>query len=121
MNRQQLEARKRALVAESEAYRQTLQLQVAQVQLQAEHLKRRLKLILFAQPLVALLPLGFKLLVGRKARATGNSNGKLGGIISAAMMGWRVARRFGPIFSAFRRRARQRRFERRSRAASEGL
>jgi hypothetical protein len=121
MNRQQLEARKRALVAESDAYRQTLQLELAQLQLHAEHLKRRLRLIIFAQPLLALLPLAIKLIAGRKSRLTSNSHDRLGGIINAALAGWRLARRFAPLFRSLRRRVRQRRFERRTRAASDDL
>jgi hypothetical protein len=110
MNRQQLEARKRALVAESEAYRQTLQLELAQLQLHAAHLKRRFRLVLLAQPLVALLPLVIKLVTGRKARIEGNSRSKFGGMLNAALIGWRLARRFAPMFNSFRRRPRPRRF-----------
>jgi hypothetical protein len=121
MTRQQLEAKKRALVAESEAYRQTLQLELAQLQLHAEHLKRRFRLILLAQPLVALLPLVIKLVAGRKARIERNSRSKFGGMLNAALIGWRLARRFAPLFSAFRRRSRERSFERRERAASGEL
>ena len=110
MNRQELEARKRALVAESEAYRQTLRLEVAQLQLHAEQLKRRFRLILFAQPLVALLPLVIKLVVGRKARIERNSRSKFAGMLNAALIGWRLARRFAPLIGAFRRRGRQRGF-----------
>jgi hypothetical protein len=120
MNRQQLEARKRVLVAESEAYRQTLRLEVAQLQLHAEQLKRRFRLILFAQPLVALLPLVIKLVTGRKARIERNSRSKFGGMLNAALIGWRLARRFAPLISSFRRRARPRGFasDHRARAAS---
>lgn len=118
MNRQELEARKRALVAESDAYRQTLQLEFAQLQIHAEHLKRRFRLILLAQPLVALLPLIIKLVTGRKARIERNSRGKFGGMLNAALIGWRLARRFAPLFNALRRRNRERRFasDRRERA-----
>ena len=120
MNRQQLEARKRALVAESEAYRQTLQLELAQLQLHAAHLKRRFRFILLAQPLLALLPLVIKFVTGRKSHLEGNSRSKLGGLFKAALLGWRLARRFTPLFSALRRRAREPRFasDRRERAAS---
>jgi hypothetical protein len=120
MNRQQLEARKRALVAESEAYRQTLQLEFAQLQLHVEQVKRRFRLVLLAQPLVALLPLVIKFVAGRKAAAERNSRSKLGGMLNAALIGWRLARRFAPMFSALRRRAGERKFasHRRERAAS---
>jgi hypothetical protein len=121
MNRQQLEARKRALVAESEAYRRTLQLEFTQLQIHVEHLKRRFRLVLLAQPLMALLPLVIKLVAGRKGRTERNSRSKFGGILNAALIGWRLARRFAPMFSAFRRRHRERKFasDRRARAASE--
>ena len=121
MNREQLEAKKRALVAESEAYRQTLQLELTQLQLHAEHLKRRFRLILFAPPLVALLPFVIKLVAGRKSHVHQNSGSKLGGIINAALVGWRLARRFTPLFSTLGRRARQRRSDRGARAASGDL
>lgn len=104
MNREQLEARKRALVAESEAYRETLRLDLAQLQLQVAGLRRRLQLVAIVPAALGLLPMIIRL-IRPKASQQKSSSG-LGKFLTAALAGWRLARRFAPLLSSLRRHRR---------------
>ena len=91
-----LEAKKRALVAESEVYRQTLTLEIQNLRLYGARMRRKFILLRFANPL--LLTAGtlfgsrlFRSGVKRKRR------GKWSRLFGAGLMGWRLYRQFGPM------------------------
>lgn len=118
MNRQQMEAHKRALVAESEAYRETLRLDLAQLQLHATQLRRRFQLVALVPTALALLPVLMRLF--RPGQPQGKPKAGVAGFLSAALAGWRLARRFGPVVSSLRRHARRNGFRpRHQRSATE--
>ncbi len=111
----QLEARKRALVAESEVYRQTLTLEIQNIRLYSARIQRNFAILRLANPvlLAAGSMLGARLLrrgggggVRRKRR------GKWSRLFGASLMGWRLYRQFGPTLQGLF-------FNRRSRSQSE--
>jgi hypothetical protein len=108
MNRRELEARKRALVAESEAYRETLRLELNQLQLHAAHVKQRMRLVALAPAGLALLPVIIRFIRRRSSRDKPRSWAAR--LFTSAVAGWRLARRFSPVISAFRERVRRRKF-----------
>ncbi len=95
----QLEARKRALVAESEVYRQTLKLEVQNLRLYAVRFQRKLGFFSPANPLMMALPFGLSFLRFRGPRwFQRKRKWRRPGFIGALWLGWRLYRRFGPLF-----------------------
>ena len=86
-----LEARKRALVAESEIYRQTLKLEVQNVRLYAVGFKRQYAMFRTLQPLLMLgLPFAGSLF-GRRSRRLG--------LFRKALIGWKIFKQLSPWIS----------------------
>jgi len=91
-----LEARKRALVTESEVYRQTLKMELQNFQLYAAAAGRNLNKF---KSLLTIIPIGGSLLgllfaglFRRNRRPAG-----LSGLWPTALMGWRFYQKFGPM------------------------
>jgi hypothetical protein len=93
----ELEERKKALVAESEVYRQTLTLEIQNLRLYGVRMQRKFTLFRLANPLLLLVGslLGSRFLGARFAR---KRRGKWSRIIGASLLGWRLFRSFGPLF-----------------------
>jgi hypothetical protein len=97
----EIEAKKKALAAESELYRQTLKLQIHNLSLRATGMKRRYTLF-NSPPLMRLLPMisallgspvGRMLLPKRRARWLR--------LATAALIGWQAYRKFAPLVQGF--------------------
>ncbi len=89
----ELEARKKALAAESEVYRQTLKLEARNFWLYGLSAKRKLTQPRFWNPWVLIGPAlaGFWLRRRRKRRSSFQR------IASGALLGWRLYRKFSPL------------------------
>ncbi len=95
---EELQARKRALVAESEVYRQTLGLEIQNLRLYSVQLQRKLSRFAPSNPLWLLAaPLAGLLLRGRRRGWRG--------MIGTALLGWRVYKRVRPILSMLFKRS----------------
>ncbi len=99
-----LQARKRALVIESEVYRQTLMLEVQQVQVRARAVRRRLAT--FGSPLFLLAPLIGPWLARARARVVqrvvfGKQPFGWRRLALGAWTAWRLYRQFSPIARNF--------------------
>jgi len=90
-----LEARKRALAAESEVYRQTLKLEIQNLRLCGIRAKRKFS---FFGALNPLLTLGGPL---AGAMLGGKGRGPLFRCIKSAVVGWQLYRKLGPLIEAF--------------------
>lgn len=92
-----LEARKRALIAESELYRQTLSLEIQNIKVYGARWRSRFALLRLANPLILLAGsfIGGRFL-GR-ASSRRQRRGKVSRMIGASLMGWRLYRRFSPL------------------------
>ena len=92
----ELEARKKALVAESEIYRQTLQVEVRNIQLSVAGTTRKLS---HFKSLFAIVPVGSSLLgmliAGLFRRKKRESSGLR--LLPTALMGWRLYQKYGPM------------------------
>ena len=101
--------RKRALVAESELYRQTLMMEIENLSAAGARMKRKLGLLRFLKPLLLLAPLAVSLCgFGSgsnevKPRARGRRKWW-----ASALAGWRLYRRTAPMVSHFMTRHRSR-------------
>lgn len=85
-----LQTRKRALVAESEVYRQTLALEVRNVQLYSLRLRKKFAFFSSLQPLVFMgVPLVGSMLRRRKRRRRG--------LVGTIFLGLRLYRQFAPM------------------------
>ncbi len=98
-----LEARKRALVEESEVYREMLKLQVRNLTLYSLSLREKIQSPSAMKSLVMLaLPFAFKFFRRFPSRQKGFLKG---GTLGAAFMAFQTARRFAPmvmnLFSSF--------------------
>ena len=93
----ELQERKKALVAESEVYRQTLILEIQNLRLYSVRTQRKFTLFRLANPLVLLVGslLGSRFMAGRFAR---KRRGKWSRILAASLMSWRLFRSFRPWF-----------------------
>jgi hypothetical protein len=116
-----LQDRKRALVAESEAYRQSLTLQCHNFRLYSLQVRR--KVSRFASPLLLLLPLAGPLLSFSRGRFAARKRPfRWIRLPFAALSGWQMYRRFAPLlrhFSAPQRAASPRSAEEHVPAATE--
>lgn len=94
-----LEQRKRALVEQSEIYRQTLQFELHNVRLYAEGVTRKVNVVRSFNPLAMLALPVLKSFFQQKLRKT-----KLG-LLAKGFMFWRMYRQFSPmlrgVFSRF--------------------
>ena len=102
----ELEARKQALVEESELYRQTLRLEIDNLRLHAMWMKRRAGWLTLT-PLWPLLPTLLKAFVKKRQRQRSSK----WRIISTVLAGWQLYRkisRFVPAIFSRSRRARLR-------------
>ncbi len=90
-----LQERKRALVAESEIYRQTLKLEIQNIRLYRVRVQRKLDLLRFANPFLLLAGsyVGTRLF-GRKSRWKRRRGLSLFG---TGLMAWRLLRTYGPF------------------------
>jgi hypothetical protein len=89
-----LEERRRALVAESEVYRQTLHLHARNFRLYATRTNNRFQGLTKLSPLIALaLPLAKLLLERKKTR----SRSPLLRLATAGFAGWKIYRKFSPV------------------------
>ncbi len=105
-----LEVRKRALVAESEVYRQMLTLEIQNIRLYGARMHRKLAIWRLANPLL-LAAGGFfgARLFGRGGGIRRKRRGKWSRILAATLMGWRLLRQYGPLAQTLWLRSRQRR------------
>jgi hypothetical protein len=104
-----LEARKRALVAESEAYRQALMADVQNLRLYALGLQKRLRFFRKLEPVLALVPLLNSLLSSRletPARLAQPTPWRR--VLRWSLLGWRVSRHVAPVARALLGRFRER-------------
>ena len=99
--------RKRALVAESELYRQSLMMEIESLRLAADGVKRKLGLLRFLKPLLLLAPLAVSL------RGLGSGSKEAKPLArgwrkwwATALAGWRLYRRTAPMLSHFMARHR---------------
>lgn len=103
----QLAARKRALVAESEAYRQELMLELHQLQIYASGWRRRLRFFSVLQPLLVLLPILVPLVRGRLvSKESKPKAGRWQRLLKFGLLGWRLSRQYAPLVGQFMHRAR---------------
>lgn len=92
-----LEARKRALITESEVYRETLKLEVQNLQLYTIRMQRKLSFFSKAAPLLLLVKPLTNLLSPRRKPAKR-------GLLASLLVGWRLYRQFAPMLGVFLRR-----------------
>jgi hypothetical protein len=96
-----LQARKRALVAESELYRQTLALEVHNFQLYASEVRHKIHRLRIYKPFFLAAPVLLSLLRSgwsgerKEKRQTGWRRA-----LAMVLMGWRAYRKFGPVLQA---------------------
>ncbi len=92
----ELEARRQALVGESEVYRQTLLLEVMNLRLAGAETRRQLGSTL--RPwLVVLAPLGALIGMWRDGGAPSKGPPRKRGMLGKALLLYRLYRRFGPV------------------------
>jgi len=98
-----LEARKRALVAESEIYRQTMRLELQNLKLHALRTRRRFDWFTSASPLFALAPLMGKLFGARLQKQDKKKKRRKGimGLLGTALTVWRLYRKAKPVMQGF--------------------
>lgn len=92
-----LENRKRALVAESEVYRQTLTLEIQNLRLYGVRMQKKLVILRLANPLFLF---GASLVGSRffgRRRSDRRPRGKWTRLFGVGLMGWRLFRQFGPL------------------------
>jgi Tfp pilus assembly protein PilN len=110
----ELEERKQHLLTQSEMYRQTLTLEIANIKFSTALLKRKLrtpKVILTALGLTALPAAGF--FFGRSSiKPKKKQQREQEGLLPKLMIGWNLFRRFAPLVQKFRQRHKQPRFRR---------
>lgn len=94
-----LEAKKRALIAESEVYRQMLTVDVHNLRIYNAHFQRKLKVLRSFRALVFLLPLlaplGFRF--ARAGRRETHTRGGWRGLVGTGLFAWRLYRKFNPL------------------------
>src|SRR6266705_1973439 len=97
----ELEARKRALAAESEVYRQTLKSELHKLDLIAVHARRRfLKATAFSPLIMLSMPaVGFfvRRMFTRQKRIENKQRSSLARFITKAAFGWRMYRKVAPF------------------------
>lgn len=92
----ELEAKRRALVAESEVYRQTLLLEVMNVRLAGAKTRREISDKI--RPLLIMLaPLGAVAGIWRERRSQSKTANRKRGTIAKLLLVYRLYRRFGPL------------------------
>ena len=90
----ELEAKKKALVAESEVYRQTLKLEIQNLRLCAIRAQRKVSLFGVSSSFLMLAaPLAGSLFRSRRRHP-------LKRVLKAAFVGWRLYRKVGPLIGA---------------------
>jgi hypothetical protein len=90
----ELEDKKRALVAESEVYREMLKLEIQNLRMCAIRAQRKVSILGASGSLLTIgAPLA-GLLLGKGRR------GSVMGIVKAALIGWRLYSRMGPMFGS---------------------
>lgn len=100
-----LETKKKALIAESEVYRQMLKLEARNVALYAQYAKGKLSRPAVPKGLLLLIPSLATFLLGRQKP-------KLPKLVSTALLGWQAYQRFAPLCrSLFAGRFRRREYE----------
>jgi hypothetical protein len=93
----ELQARKQALIAESDAYRQILRLELQNLRLRGAHVRRRASQWWF-HPALRFLPLALGLYRTGFAGFRGKRRRGWLGLLPLAMAAWRGYRQFGPLF-----------------------
>ncbi len=101
-----LEARKRALVAESEVYRQTLTLEIQNLRLYGVRFQRKFAVARLANPLILAATSWLASRWVRPKSTHRKRQGKWSRLFGASLMGWRLYRQFGPVLQSwiFRRK-----------------
>ncbi len=90
-----LEARKRALITESEVYRETLKLEVQNLQLYSIRMRRRFSNLAKIAPLLLLVkPIASLFFKQRKPVVKR-------GLFGSLILGWRLYRQFAPVVGTF--------------------
>lgn len=92
-----IQARKRALVTESEVYREMLKLEAQNLQLYSLRMQRRFSKVAKLAPLLLLAKPAAGLLFARRKPARR-------GWIGTAFLGWRLYRQFAPTLGLFLQR-----------------
>ncbi|HYG36861.1 MAG TPA: hypothetical protein VEC99_18860 [Clostridia bacterium] len=94
----EFQARKQALIAESEVYRQTLLLEVQNIRLYSADLKRKVNRLRIYKPLILAAPVAVSML-GSMFRRRTQAKRPAGWrrVLAAVLMGWRFYRKFGPV------------------------
>ena len=88
-------ARKKALAAESEVYRQLLKLELQTLKISANRTKRQLTSVSsFLPAIMSGLPFLTGLFGRKKQRSSGSSLGRMGSLL---LLGWKTYRRFAPL------------------------
>jgi hypothetical protein len=96
----EIQAKKRALVAESEVYRQTLTLEIQNLRLYGVRMQKRFALLRVANPLLILAGslLGSRFFGKRAVKAPAAApRRKWSRMVGTALMGWRLFRQFQPL------------------------
>ncbi|HEV2391698.1 MAG TPA: hypothetical protein VG146_04955 [Verrucomicrobiae bacterium] len=111
-----LEARKRALVVESELYRKTLALEFHNLTLHLESLRSKLSPVRAMRSLLPLLPLagawlGSQWFGQRRANRAAQSRSGFQRGIGLAVMAWRVYRQVAPVLAMVLSRRRRKKSE----------
>jgi len=122
----ELEARKRALAVESEVYRQTLQQELRNLGDYAVHARTRFSLVRAFNPLLILgMPAAgyfLRQFFNRKTKAKAQKKSKFSRTLTTLIFGWRMYRKFAPVWRVLisqARKIRQRRYEENPRQWSE--
>ncbi len=110
-----LTARKQALVAESELYRQALGIEIDHLKLASVRIKRNVGFLRLLKPILLLAPLAGSLIGRRSPKPETPALTGWRKWWGAALLGWRLYRRAAPVMAHFisqrnsRTRPRQRR------------
>ena len=105
-----LAARRHALVAESEVYRQTLKLEVQNMRLYVARMQRGFRVAQAVKPLLFLLPLAGSLFGSRPKAKGPPPASRWRRVLGSVVLGWRLYGKFKPFLdtmSFFRRRRSQ--------------
>jgi hypothetical protein len=112
-----LAARRQALVAESEAYRQTLHLELQNIRLYGDGLRRKLRLVNTVKPLLMVLPFAGVLFGWRGNKKEAQKRGGWRRVAGGALAGWRLYGKLSPFLRSItdvRHRAADRRNQERA-------
>src|SRR3954454_8359637 len=94
------EEKRRALAAESEVYRETLKLEVQNLQIYAMRTQRRFHGVTKASPLLMfLLPLAKSFFMRKRKSQSQSRRGRMLRLMTAGYAGWQMYRKFSPMLT----------------------